>query len=556
MKRSNSTKKAQSAFKKLGAVALITATLALFFTACNQAGGGGGTTKPKHAINFSVDSTTPNGTLKAKADGVPETSTSPINVEEGKTVTFTATANAGYRVKGWTLDNSPITEAGTNTEYKLTVTKVVTVKVSFEAIPPTKYTVTLTQTEGGTVTALPEIPADKLMVKDTEITFTAKADDGYKVGKWKVTPAEALQAGTGADGSETAKVKITADTTVSVSFKKTYAVNFSVAGTGGTLKAEGDGITQPATSPISVEEGKAVIFTAKANDGYKIGKWTVTGSVLETGTGADGSPTAKVKITADTTVSVSFEPNPVEGGAVLILSPDKLTIKVRAVTEDGSAITVEGCKETTLEKGKYTELHAKGTKVILKGNITELSCSDNQLTSLNVQGLTALQKLSCGGNKLTALNVQGLTALQELWCSGNQLPELNVQGLTALQKLECRDNQLTELNVQGLTALQKLECWKNQLTELNVQGCAALQKLGCYSNQLNAQTMTEILNALPTRTAGDDARAWLYTEETDKPEGNYKDFTQPAELKAALDGAKKRNWKLEKINESGILKDI
>ena len=242
--------------------------------------------------------------------------------------------------------------------------------------------------------------------------------------------------------------------------------------------------------------------------------------------------------------------------AVLTLSPDHLTIKVTAKTKDGSAIEVEGCTETTLKSNTETILTATGTTVILKGNITGLSCSDNKLTSLNVQGLTALQKLSCGGNKLTELNVQGLTALQELWCSGNQLPELNVQGLTALQKLECRENQLTELNVQGLTALQKLECWKNQLTELNVQGCAALQKLGCYSNQLNAKAMTELLNALPSREASDDAKAWLYTEETDKPEGNYKDFTQPAELKDALDGAKKRNWKLGKINESGILKDI
>ena len=108
--------KALGAFKKLGAVALIAATM--FFVACNQTGGtggGGGTTKPKHAITFSVDSTTPNGKLTAKADGIDETSTSPINVEEGKTVTFTAKANDGYRVKGWTLDGKPVAEAGTNT---------------------------------------------------------------------------------------------------------------------------------------------------------------------------------------------------------------------------------------------------------------------------------------------------------------------------------------------------------------------------------------------------------------------------------------------------------
>ena len=33
-------------------------------------------------------------------------------------------------------------------------------------------------------------------------------------------------------------------------------------------------------------------------------------------------------------------------------------------------------------------------------------------------------------------------ALQELNCSGNQLTELNMQGLTALQKLYCNRNQL------------------------------------------------------------------------------------------------------------------
>ena len=350
-------------------------------------------------------------------------------------------------------------------------------------------------------------------------------------------------------------------------------------------------------------------------------------------------------ITADTTVSMSFEPNPVEGGAVLILSPDHLNIKVAANTEDGSDITVEGCTETRLASDTKTTLHARGTTVILKGKITELDvsgtyankqtltalnvqgltslqklycyhnqltelnvqgltslirlecyynqltelnvqgltslkvlecysnqltelnvqgltslkvleCYSNQLTELNVQGLTALQKLSCWSNQLPELNVQGLTALQELSCWSNQLPELNVQGLTALQKLYCSENQLTALNVQGLTALQKLYCSYNQLTELNVQGRASLKELDCYRNKLNAQAMTELLNALPARTAGDDAEATLYTEKTGVTEGNCKDYTQPAELKAAFEDAKSRKWQLMKVDASGNWEDI
>ena len=334
MKKSNSKSKAQSAFKKLGAVALITATM--FFTACKQTGNTGGGGKPKHAITFSVEGG--NGTLKAKAYGVAETTTSPINVEEGKAVIFTATASDGYRLKGWTLDGNAVN--GTAETYTLAVTQPATVKVSFEAIP---------------------------------------------------------------------------------------------------------------------EE------------------------------------------------------------AILTLSPDNLTIKVKAKTEDDSDITVEGCNEKTLTSDVETELHAKGTTVILKGKITELNCSGKN------------------NNK-------------------GSLTSLNVQGLTSLKGLNCFNNQLTALNVQGLTSLQGLYCNSNQLTELNVQDCASLKWLDCFGNQLNAQAMTALLKALPSREAS--AKAVLYTEKTGVTEGNCKDFTQPEDLKKAFDEAKKRNWKLQKYNSSGSSEEI
>ena len=218
----------------------------------------------------------------------------------------------------------------------------------------------------------------------------------------------------------------------------------------------------------------------------------------------------------------------VEGGASLILSPDKLDIKVKAVTSDGNPIVIEGCNETELANDTETELHATGTTVILKGKIIELycgaykyngtynniqnkltalnvqglnalqvlSCSANQLTALDVQGLTALRRLECNGNQLTALDVQGLTVLKELYYIGNQLTALNVQGLTALQKLECHgNNHLTAFNAQGCTALKELECGGMQLTSLNVQGCTSLERLWCGGHQLtdlNVQGCTSL----------------------------------------------------------------
>ena len=71
----------------------------------------------------------------------------------------------------------------------------------------------------------------------------------------------------------------------------------------------------------------------------------------------------------------------VEGGASLILSPDKLDITVKVTTADNSSVRIEGCTETELTSGTQTVLHAKGTRVILKGNIIKLYCRDNQLAA-------------------------------------------------------------------------------------------------------------------------------------------------------------------------------
>ena len=154
--------KALGAFSKLGAVALMVATL--FFVACNQTGGGGGkpTPTPKHAIAFSVDSTTPNGTLKAKADGVPETEASPITVEEGKTVTFTAVPADGYEVKEWQIFGTAV-PGNTSTTYEHTVTQAADIRVSF--VPSVAIPDTFTLANGAEYEIVDEAQRHVIMTK-------------------------------------------------------------------------------------------------------------------------------------------------------------------------------------------------------------------------------------------------------------------------------------------------------------------------------------------------------------------------------------------------------
>ncbi|MEI8202186.1 MAG: LamG-like jellyroll fold domain-containing protein, partial [Bacteroidota bacterium] len=145
------------------------------------------------------------------------------------------------------------------------------------------------------------------------------------------------------------------------------------------------------------------------------------------------------------------------------------------------------CSEATAYTGTIN-VDAKGI-ADLSGiesftNITNLICSNNNLSALNVSGLTSLNELACNINQLANLNLSSNTALTKLDCSSNALTSLNVSGLTQLVDLYCYNNQLTNLNVLSNTAIEFLECDQNLLTSLDVSGLTSLYYVTCYNNQL------------------------------------------------------------------------
>ncbi|MGI5097373.1 leucine-rich repeat domain-containing protein [Treponema socranskii] len=289
---------------------------------CSNGSGSGGTPEPeppptpptKYAVTFSVEGG--NGTLKAQADGGTETETSPINVEQGKTVTFTASPAAGFHVKGWTLDGTAVN--GTNSSYSFTVTKPATVKVSFESnsTPLPQYAVNFS-VEGGNGTlkakadGVAETDASPINVEEGKtVTFTAFPADGYEVKEWQIFgTGMVFEAGTGTAGNNTAKVNLKGNLTVKVSFKEqTLTPKHKVtmaAGANGSISAEP---ALPADGMVN--ENTIIIFTASpASASYTVDAWTITGGHLEAG-GQAGSSTAMVKITEPVTVAVSFKLKP------------------------------------------------------------------------------------------------------------------------------------------------------------------------------------------------------------------------------------------------------
>ena len=204
-------------------------------------------------------------------------------------------------------------------------------------------------------------------------------------------------------------------------------------------------------------------------------------------------------------------------------------------------IIIKGVKDTPLPDGKTHRCILTSQTVTILGDVTELDCSGNQLTDLDLTRSTALTSLNCSNNQLTSVDLSKITALNTLDCSNNQfanldlsknaalntldcsnnqlasldlsknialtwldctnnmLREVDVSSCTSLKELYCQENQLTSLNVLGCTALTKLTCHSNQLTTLNVSGCTALATLTCYNNQLTSLGVSDC-TALATLT--------------------------------------------------------
>ena len=128
-------------------------------------------------------------------------------------------------------------------------------------------------------------------------------------------------------------------------------------------------------------------------------------------------------------------------GAVIELPAGVTTITIEALSANGDPITVEGCAETSLTSNTSTTLHVTGSSFVLKGDITDLSCDNGNITNLDVRGLPNLNTLSCDTSHVKSLNVQGLTKLNTLSCGNNELESLDLSGLSALTGVDCQNNK-------------------------------------------------------------------------------------------------------------------
>ena len=141
--------------------------------------------------------------------------------------------------------------------------------------------------------------------------------------------------------------------------------------------------------------------------------------------------------------------------------------------------------------------------------LTVLDCNSNALETLDVSENINLSSLNSSDNTLIALDVSENTELNKLNCSNATLSALDVSENTELNKLNCANNTLSVLDVNENAKLSSLNCSSNILTTLDVQNNVELYELGCVGNNLE------------TLRVHDDTKVYDDTELTESDLAGY-----------------------------------
>jgi hypothetical protein len=135
------------------------------------------------------------------------------------------------------------------------------------------------------------------------------------------------------------------------------------------------------------------------------------------------------------------------------------------------------------------------TSLVTNGALLSLNCSRCKLTSLDLAttepNLTNLDASFCG---LSTLVTNGI--LEQLVCSYNNLPNLNVTGETHLTWLDASSCGISSIDVTHAPNLQTLSLTNNSLTSINVTQNPQLETLRLFVNKLNTAVNLQYNTAL------------------------------------------------------------
>ncbi len=121
-------------------------------------------------------------------------------------------------------------------------------------------------------------------------------------------------------------------------------------------------------------------------------------------------------------------------------------------------------------------------------NLTELNCSNNKLTALDMSGNKKLVKLTCSNNQISVIDLSNNTELSHLTCELNQITNLDLSNNPKLMGVKCNKNKLTELDLSKNRELTYLACFQNNLAYIDVSHNNSLTTFQCSTNHRYIKT--------------------------------------------------------------------
>ena len=267
--------------------------------------------------------------------------------------------------------------------------------------------------------------------------------------------------------------------------------------TGGSKNLEFQNLCALAKFTVDAEGVTEVTLTANQESDALAGGLTYT--IADGTLTATGSASRSVTLTGTFTKGEEY---------YFVVAPGTLTggITLNYMGEGGKTYVKTTTKQVTFTAGKITNLgalDANNFTEALNAAFANAVKESNQYIqwTANPDGTVSLDEnnrmeiimnwvthLDLQNKNITSLaGIEYFTDLETLDCMGNQLTTLDVTGLTSLTDLECNDNQLVSLDVSTLEELEYLWCHGNKMTALDITHNAYLGDLKCGNQQDNQQ---------------------------------------------------------------------
>lgn len=110
-------------------------------------------------------------------------------------------------------------------------------------------------------------------------------------------------------------------------------------------------------------------------------------------------------------------------------------------------------------------------------NITILSMTGNNITSIDLSENKLLDKVLLSRNKINSININSNSALTTISLAYNELNSIDVSNNINLLILDLKDNKLKTLNVDNNINIKNLMVSSNDISELRVDKLSLLEKL-------------------------------------------------------------------------------